>query len=42
MALAEKGDGSVSVIPAAEACTCTEKCEAGQVEYKLPGLQAMI
>ena len=31
MALAEKGDGSVSVIPAAEACTCTEKCEAGKV-----------
>lgn len=32
MALAEKGDGSVSVIPAAEACTCTEKCEAGKVD----------
>ena len=31
MALAEKGDGSVSVIPAAEACTCTDKCEAGKV-----------
>ena len=31
MALAEKGDGSVSVIPAAEACTFTEKCEAGKV-----------
>ena len=31
MALAEKGDGSVSVIPAAEVCTCTDKCEAGKV-----------
>jgi len=31
MALAEKGDGSVSVIPAADVCTCTEKCEAGKV-----------
>lgn len=31
MALAEKSDGSVSVIPAAEVCTCTDKCEAGNV-----------
>lgn len=31
MALAEKSDGSVSVIPAADVCTCTDKCEAGKV-----------
>lgn len=31
MALAEKSDGSVSVIPAVETCTCTDKCEAGKV-----------
>lgn len=31
MALAEKSDGSVSVIPAVETCTCTNKCEAGKV-----------
>ena len=31
MALAEKDDGSVSVIPEAETCTCTDKCEAGKV-----------
>lgn len=31
MALAEKGDGSVSVIPETEVCTCTDKCEAGKV-----------
>lgn len=36
MALAEKSDGSVSVIPAAEVCTCTEKCEAGQVNTSCP------
>lgn len=36
MALAEKSDGSVSVIPAAEACTCTEKCEAGEVDTSCP------
>ncbi len=36
MALAEKGDGSVSVIPAAEVCTCTEKCEAGKVNTACP------
>lgn len=36
MALAEKGDGSVSVIPAADVCTCTEKCEAGKVNTACP------
>lgn len=36
MALAEKGDGSVSVIPAADVCTCTEKCEAGEVNTGCP------
>ncbi len=36
MALAEKGDGSMSVIPAAEVCTCTEKCEAGKVNTACP------
>ena len=32
MALAEKGDGSVSVIPTADVCNCKEKCEAGKVD----------
>ena len=36
MALAEKGDGSVSTIPEAETCTCTEKCEAGEVNAVCP------
>ena len=36
MALAEKGDGSVSTIPEAETCTCTEKCEAGEVNTACP------
>lgn len=36
MALAEKGDGSVSVIPAADICTCKEKCEAGNVNTGCP------
>ena len=36
MALAEKGDGSVSTIPEAETCTCTEKCEAGEVNISCP------
>lgn len=36
MALAEKSDGSVSVIPAAEVCTCTEKCEAGKANTSCP------
>lgn len=31
MSLAEKSNGSISVIPEEEACTCTEKCEAGSV-----------
>jgi len=31
LALAEKDGNSVSSIPAAETCTCTDKCEAGQV-----------
>ena len=39
MALAEKSDGSMSVIPAEDVCTCTEKCAAGEVKYLLPGLQ---
>ncbi|BDQ54398.1 bacteriocin [Enterococcus faecalis] len=36
MALAEKGDGSVSTIPEAETCTCTEKCAAGEVNAVCP------
>ena len=36
MALAEKGDGSVSVIPAEETCICSEKCEAGEVNTACP------
>lgn len=36
MALAEKGDGNVSVIPAADVCTCKEKCEAGKVDTGCP------
>lgn len=36
MALAQKGDGSVSVIPAGETCTCTDKCEAGKVDTDCP------
>ena len=36
MALAEKGDGSVSVIPAGDVCTCAEKCEAGKVNTSCP------
>ena len=39
MALAEKGDGSVSVIPAAEACTCTEEMRGRKGQYRLYGLQ---
>ena len=31
MSLAEKSNGSISVIPEEEACTCAEKCEAGSV-----------
>ena len=36
MALAEKGDGSMSVIPAEDVCTCTEKCAAGEVNTSCP------
>ena len=36
MALAEKSDGSISVIPEEEVCTCTEKCEAGTVDTQCP------
>lgn len=36
MALAEKGDGSMSVIPAGDTCTCTEKCVAGKVRTDCP------
>ena len=36
MALAEKSDGSVSVIPETEVCTCTDKCEAGNVNTDCP------
>lgn len=36
MALAEKGDGSMSMIPADTACTCAEKCEAGKVRTDCP------
>lgn len=36
MALAEKGDDSMSVIPAGDACACTEKCEAGKVKTDCP------
>ena len=32
MALAEKSEGTMSVIPAEDVCTCTEKCEAGEVD----------
>lgn len=31
MSLAEKSNGSISVIPEEKACTCTEKCETGSV-----------
>ena len=36
MALAEKSDGSMSVIPAEDVCTCTEKCAAGEVNTSCP------
>ena len=36
MSLAEKSDGSISVIPEEEACNCTEKCEAGAVDTDCP------
>ena len=34
MALAEKNNGSMSMIPQEESCNCTEKCEAGAVNTK--------
>ena len=36
MALAEKNEGTMSVIPAEDICTCTEKCEAGEVNTACP------
>lgn len=36
MALAEKGDGSMSLIPAGDTCTCADKCEAGKVKTDCP------
>ena len=36
LALAEKDGNSVSSIPAAETCTCTDKCEAGAVNTGCP------
>ena len=36
MALAEKSDGSMSVILAEDVCTCTEKCAAGEVNTSCP------
>ena len=31
MALAEKNEGTMSVIPTEDVCTCTDKCEVGEV-----------
>ena len=36
MALAEKSDGTMSVIPAEDVCTCKEKCAAGEVNISCP------
>ena len=36
MALAEKNEGTMSVIPAEDVCTCTGKCEAGEVNTACP------
>ena len=36
MVLAEKSEGSMSVIPAEDVCTCTEKCAAGEVDTACP------
>lgn len=36
MALAEKNEGTMSVIPTEDICTCTEKCEAGEVNTTCP------
>ena len=35
-ALAEKNEGTMSVIPAEDVCTCTDKCEAGEVNTACP------
>lgn len=36
MAMAEKSDGTMSVIPAEDVCTCKEKCAAGEVNTSCP------
>ena len=36
MALAEKNEGTMSVIPAEDVCTCTDKCETGEVNTACP------
>ena len=36
MALAEKNNGSMSMIPQEESCNCTEKCEVGKVNTGCP------
>ena len=36
MALAEKNEGTMSVIPAEDVCICTDKCEAGEVNTACP------
>ena len=36
MALAEKNEGTMSVIPTEDVCTCTDKCEAGEVNTACP------
>ena len=36
MALAEKNEGTMSVIPAEDVFTCTDKCEAGEVNTTCP------
>ena len=36
MALAEKNEGTMSVIPEEDVCTCTDKCEAGEVNTACP------
>lgn len=36
MALAEKNEGTMSVIPAEDVCTCADKCEAGEVNTACP------
>lgn len=36
MALAEKNEETMSVIPTEDVCTCTDKCEAGEVNTACP------